>query len=411
MKLLLLIITAVVAVTPTDYAADSRIAAEAVNALGIDLYHRQSHDDGNLLLSPYSIQVALAMTYAGADGETRAEMQRVLHYPADDNALNTSFDTLARDLADAATQVRKNGRPKSPIEFNLADRLFAQRGYKFRPAFLGLLKDLYRAPLAEMDFRADPEIARKTINRWVASQTKEHIRELIPSSGITADTRFTLVNAFYLRAPWDNEFDASQTKPDRFLVNGRNAGQVPMMTDQSTCGYARRWGYQVVTRSYLGGELQFVVILPDHANGLAAIEKKLSPAFFQDVAHLPEREVILHLPKFRLQPATLSLGGNLQALGMKTAFDNPPGSADFDRMAPRLPQSYLAIGDVFHQCFLALDEKGTEAAAATAIVMESEGFLDKRKPPEVRVDHPFVFAIQHVPSGACLFLGRVTDPR
>jgi serine protease inhibitor len=157
--------------------------------------------------------------------------------------------------------------------------------------------------------------------------------------------------------------------------------------------------------------LQFVVILPDEPTGLAALEKQLTPKLLAEFAHTPVEKVVLHLPKFRLEPPTMALADHLQALGMKTAFDNPKHSANFDRMAPRQPSDYLYIGNVYHKTFLALDEKGTEAAAATAVAMMAGAAMPLKKPPEVRVDHPFIFAIQHVPSGACLFLGRVTDPR
>jgi serpin B len=420
MKLALLLLVACGAASSIMHAEDSHPAAAAINALGVDLYRAKAQGEGNLLLSPYSIQNALAMTYAGSDGDTRAEMQRVLHYPANEEALDGSFDVLRRELADAAAQTRsavkaseKFGGPSTPIEFDLANRLFGQRGYDFRPKFLGLVKDRYDAPLEELDYKSDPEKARETINHWVADQTKDHIRDLIPSGGITRDSRLTLVNALYLRAPWEEEFSEAATKPDQFLVHGREGVPVPMMLRKSSCGYARRDGYQVVTRPYYGGQLQFVIILPDNPGGLAAMEKQLTPELLASLAQVPKQDIILHLPKFRLQPPTLALGEKLKALGMKTAFDDPLRSANFDRMAPRKPNDYLFISAVFHKTFLALDEKGTEAAAATAVVMKPAAAMQANRPvpPEVKVDHPFIFAIQHAPSGACLFIGRVTDPR
>jgi serpin B len=390
-----------------------------VNALGVDLYRAQAHGDDNLLLSPYSIQIALAMTYAGADGETHAEMQRMLHFPADESALHESFGALAQELAQAAKKsveavkrAKEYGGPSTPIEFALANRLFAQRGYDFRPPFLTLLKERYNAPLDEMDFKKDQESARAAINHWVEKQTKDKIRDLIPAGAIKPATRLALVNALYLRAPWTDEFNAAATTKERFLVHGREGAEVPMMLSRAHCGYAKRDGFQVVTRTYYGGELQFVIVLPDDATGLASVEKQLTPKLLEDCARVPSPEVILHLPKFRLEPPTIPLGDNLKALGMKTAFDEPQGSANFDRMAPRKPNNYLYISAVLHKTFLALDEKGTEAAAATAVVMAAgAAMMPKPQPVEVRVDHPFLFAIQHVPSGACLFLGRVTDPR
>ena len=419
MKTSLLLVLSLAAMLAPSQAADSKVAASAVNALGVDLYRARTSGDGNLLLSPYSIQNALAMTYTGADGDTRAEMQRALHFPADEDALDGSFGALAQELADAAKKSaeavkhsKEFGGPSTPIEYSLANRLFAEKDYEFRAPFLERVKDHYAAPLEKVDYKANPEKVRATINRWVEEQTKSKIRDLIPAGVIDRETRLTLVNALYLRAPWSAEFSEKLTKKERFFAHGREGVEVPMMTGKSSCGYAKRDGFQIVTRSYHGGDLQFVIVVPESPGGLADIEKTLTPKLLEDCAHLPMQDVFLHLPKFRLEPPTVPLGDDLKSLGMKTAFDEPRGSANFDRMAPRKPNDYLFISAVLHKTFLALDEKGTEAAAATAAVVARAGAMMPKAPPmEVRVDRPFFFAIQHVPSGACLFLGRVTDPR
>src|SRR5260370_24793888 len=177
-------------------------------------------------------------------------------------------------------------------------------------------------------------------------------------------------------------------------------------------GYAKREGYSAVSLPYAGNDLQFLVLLPEDLNGLRAFESKLSAEMLAQCAKLEERDVDLHLPKFRIEPSTITLAEKLEALGMKTAFNQPRGSANFYRMAPRKPDDYLYISQVFHKTFIAVDEKGTEAAAATAVAMMAATALIERPPPiEVKVDRPFLYAIQHVPSGVCLFLGRVTEPR
>ena len=400
-------------------AADSQVASEGINALGVDLYKLHASGEGNLLLSPYSIENALAMTYTGADGDTRAEMQRVLHLPGEDAAVHGSFQSLAFDLValkkrseEWVKQAKERGGPSTPIELNIANRLFAQKGYPLRPAFLSQVKESYSAPVEEMDFSKAPEPARAAINQWVETETQKRIRDLIPKGAITPDLRLVLVNALYLRAPWEKQFSEHATKPERFLVHGQDAAEVPTMSDKSSLGYDKRDGFQIVTRPYLRDELQFVILLPDDPKGLAAVERALTPRMLQECAQLKPREVILHLPKFRIEPPTVQLGNDLKTLGMKTAFDDPKGSANFDRMAPRKPDDYLYIGAVLHKTFLALDEKGTEAAAATAVAMMAGAAIRRQpEPVEVRVDRPFIFAIQHVTSGACLFLGRVTDPR
>jgi len=175
----------------------------------------------------------------------------------------------------------------------------------------------------------------------------------------------------------------------------------------------KRDGFTAVSLPYSGGELQFLVLLPDEVNGLRTIESKLTAGVLAQCAKLETRDVDLSLPKFKFEPPSIALAEKLEALGMKTAFDRPPGSANFDRMAPRRPNDYLYISQVFHKTFIAVDEKGTEAAAATAVAA-AVGSAPRPPPPppiEVKVDRPFLYAIQHVPSGVCLFLGRVTDPR
>jgi serpin B len=177
-------------------------------------------------------------------------------------------------------------------------------------------------------------------------------------------------------------------------------------------GYAKREGYTAVSLPYTGDDLQFLVLLPDDVNGLHALESQLTSETLAECAKLQTREVDLHMPKFKIEPPTIALAEKFEALGMKTAFNKPAGSANFDRMAPRKPNDYLYISQVFHKTFIAVDEKGTEAAAATAVAMMAGTALIQRPPPvEVRIDRPFIYAIQHVPSGVCLFLGRVTDPR
>ena len=214
------------------------------------------------------------------------------------------------------------------------------------------------------------------------------------------------------KRPVANEFYDKATKPKPFHIRSGTAVDVPMMSDRRELGYAKRDGYAAVSLPYSGGDLQFLVLLPDDVNGLRKMESKLSGEMLAQCANLEVHDVDLYLPRFKFEPPTIALADKLQALGMKSAFDVPKGSANFERIAPRKPDDYLAISEVFHKTFIAVDEKGTEAAAATAATFTVAG-IEKPPPPpiEVKVDRPFVYAIQHVPSGACLFLGRVTDPR
>ncbi len=398
-------------------AADTDTAAGAINHLGLDLHRRLAKPGENLCLSPYSIQSALAMTFAGADGATRDEMEKVLHFPKGD-AIHASFAALNHGLADVAkkttelaAQAKKYGGPGEPIALNIANRLFGQSGYEFREPFLSLLKEQYDAPMDLLDFRESPEPSRKHINDWVEEQTRKRIRDLIPSGIIKEGTRLVLVNAVYLKAPWATEFQKEATTSEPFHVRGEDAKPVPTMRREAKFGFAQHKGYRAVSIPYIGHDVHFLVIVPDDVNGLADVEKGLTAETLAELAKMEHRLVNLHLPKFHIEPPSVELGDALMALGMKTAFDEPRRSANFDRMAPRKPDDYLYISKVIHKTFLDIDEKGTEAAAATAVVMFSAGSaMQRAEPVELKVDRPFLFAIQHVPSGACLFLGRVNDP-
>lgn len=375
-------------------------AATAINILGIELLERAARPGESTALSPFSIQTALVMTYAGAEGETREQMARVLHLPKD---AVPAFAAMQKQIATVPEEVA----------LSVANRLFGQKGYDFRPAYLTLVKESFGAPLEPLDFEKAPQQSREIINTWVEKQTKDRIRDLIPENGITEETGLVLVNALYLKAPWAEAFEKTSTVPQPFhLADGKKA-EVPTMVREDSFGYRKQEGYTALSLPYSGGDLQFVVLLPDAADGLPALEKNLTPELLAGVATLPSEPVRLFLPKFKLEPPLFDLGDTLQALGMKSAFDVPQGSANFDGIAPRRPNDYLYISNVFHKTFVEIDEKGTEAAAATAVVMMRAMSMpmEKPQPIEVRVDRPFLFAIQHRPSGACLFLGRVTDPR
>ena len=406
-------------VTMAHGAASVELAAKATNELGIDLHRQLATGDENLCISPYSIDSALAMTFAGADGETRTEMARVLHFPNDASvpasfsALQHSLEQISAKTAELVKESKKFGGPSEPITLNIANRLFAQKGYHFRDVFLSLVKQNFGGAFVPLDFVADPAAATQRINKWVADQTRDRIRDLIPAGALDNTTRLVLANALYLKAPWANEFSENATQPEPFFVRDGGPVDVPMMrkTDKQF-GYARHEGFTVVSLPYAGDDLQFLILLPDEINGLRGLESKLSGDILAGCAKIEKRDVDLHLPKFKLAPATITLAKQFEALGMKTAFDQPKGSANFDKIAPRTPKDYLYISQIFHKTFIAMDEKGTEAAAATAVgMLAATGLRPAPAPIEVKVDRPFVYAIQHVPSGVCLFLGRVTDPR
>src|SRR5438477_1845432 len=305
------------------------LAAKATNELGVDLYRQLATGDENLCISPYSIDSALAMTFAGADSETRNEMARVLHFPNDGDvpasffALQQSLEQMSAKTEELVKDSKKFGGPSEPITLNIANRLFAQKGYHFRDAFLSLVKQNFGGAFEPLDFVADPAAATQRINKWVADQTRDRIRDLIPGGALDKTTRLVLANALYLKAPWASEFSQNATQSEPFFV-GVAPVDVPMMrkTDKNF-GYVRREGFTVVSVPYAGDELQFVILLPDDVNGLRGLESKLSDDMLAGCAKIEKRDVDLHLPKFKLEPPTITLAKQFEALGMKTAFDQP----------------------------------------------------------------------------------------
>ena len=398
-------------------------AAQATNAVGLDLYRTlaPTKPGENLVISPYSIESALALAYAGAEGETRDEMARVLRFPADTVPLQIGFAGLRRGLEKVAEDSKttadarnRSGAHYDTIEWSAANRLFGQQDYAFRDSFLTLMRDGFAAPFEALDFRTNAEGSRLAINAWVEDQTRQKIKDLIPPGGVTKDTGLVLVNALYLKAPWNEPFSKNSTTPRTFRPATGSSREVPTMQSTASLGYAVEEGLTIVTLDYLGSGLQFVIVLPDEGQTVDVAAARLTPAHFARWAKLGDtgrRDVALYLPKFKVEGATIPLGATLRALGMNSAFDVPRGSADFDGIAPRRPDDYLALSDVFHQTYVALDEDGTEAAAATAVIIGITAVSPLPKTIEVHVDRPFLFAIQHRASGACLFFGRVMDPQ
>lgn len=380
-------------------------AATVGNALGLRLLRAlpETAQTPNLCLSPYSIAAALAMTYPGSAGETRTQMAAALGFPEDPK-------TLAGDFA-ALDALLPPPREDPDIAILRANRLFGQKETPFRAPFLELLQKSFQAPLEPTDFQAAPEAARLHINYWVAEQTRDKIQDLLPANSIEKDTRLVLVNALYFKAPWAEEFPAQATTPGNFRALSGEAAQVNFMRQTERMGYAEVGEFHVVALPYRGIPYQMLLILPREADAPVPVwPEAFDAAQLAQLKEINSTRVKLTLPKFRITPATLALADTLAGLGMPSAFDRPRGSADFDAMAPRLPDDYLYISGVFHKTFIEVDEKGTEAAAATAVAMMRATMMDMTEPVEVTFDRPFWFALQHRPSGACLFLGRVGQP-
>jgi serpin B len=379
--------------------ADAEAAARAVNAFAVDIHRRLGATGGNLVFSPSSIAIALAMARAGARGETAAEMDRVLRsLGADDhaaaaNALDAALNSRSGSFKDGA------GEPVD-LTLRIANTAFGQRDMAIQQGFLDALATRYAAGLRVVDYRGDPEAARRTINGWVDERTEHRIKELLAPGVVSADTRMTLVNAIYLKAPWLLPFVDGATQPGPFTRPDRSTVQAQMMARSGSLPYAAGSGWRAVELPYAGGSLAMTVVIPEDlisyeaqigADGLDAVVRALDP-----------RQVELAFPRFGIETAT-DLVEVLTALGMPAAFD--PDRADFSGLTIA---EKLFISAVVHQANIDVDEKGTEAAAATAVGMDTTAL--PADPVVVRVDRPFLFLLRDVPTGAIVFMGRVTDP-
>jgi serpin B len=375
----------------------------------LDLYGTlRQGSDGNLLVSPYSISQALAMTYAGAGGETVTQMANTLHFTLDQSALPGAFQALNGSLVARGTAAADPERGEPARALNIANGLWGEQTFPFNPEFSAQLAAYYGAGLQTADFLNNPVGARKEINGWIAQQTEHRIQDILPDGAITPETRLVLANAIYFYGGWAHTFDASATADgDFFLLDGAST-RVPFMSQQESFSYAAGDGFQAIELPYAGSQLAFTVILPD-AGQFAAIEDRLDSTMLDAaIGQMADRLVVLYLPKFEFEYAA-SLVDPLAALGMHDAFD--PNVADFSGMLGGPAAEPLVISDVLHKAFISVDEEGTEAAAATAVIMApGAGAPPEEEPLEVRIDRPFLFAIRDPQTGAILFLGRVMNP-
>jgi len=385
--------------SPDVVTSDLGDLVDGNTAFAFDLYQYLSRKEGNLFYSPYSISLALAMTYAGARGETEQQMADTLHFTLSQDQLHNAFNGLDLELAKRGEGAQ--GKDGEGFRLNIVNAIWGQRDYKFLDEFLDVLAENYGAGLRLLDFINAPEEARITINDWVSDQTEGRIEDLIPQGVIDALTRLVLTNAIYFNAAWLSPFDEDTTEDGSFYLLDGSEVTVPMMRQTESFGYAEGEGYQAVELLYDGSELSMVILLPERGR-FEEFEASLSAERVDSIiGDLEDENVALTLPKFEFE-SEFSLVDTLAAMGMPIAFS---GAADFSGMTGT---SELFIGDVLHKAFVSVDEAGTEAAAATAVVMELTAMPEE--PVEVTVDRPFVFLIRDIETGAVLFLGRVANP-
>jgi len=368
----------------------------STNAFALDLYKRIIIPNDNLFFSPYSICAVFAMVYGGARGNTATQMERTFHFPLSGTELHEYGSRLSRAI-EASGQTGN-------LRLNIANGLWPQDGYPFFAEYLDLTDRYYKAKISPLDYRKDSEGARKTINGWVEEKTEQKIINLLKPGMINPLTRMVLVNAIYFKGDWLSKFDKSTTQEAQFFLLSGDVVKVPLMTIRQSYGYSDFPDTQILELPYAGNDLSMLVVLPKKKDGLPDIEKDLSQERLKEwLASVRKREIIVLLPRFKVT-SEFRLDQVLATMGMPDAFN--PGKADFSGMDGK--RDNLFIGTAIHKAFVDVNEEGTEAAAATAVGIQTTSM--PAPPPVFRADHPFLFMIRHNATGAILFAGRVVNP-
>jgi len=396
---------------------DSEIVVQGNNKFALQLYGKLRAGKANLFFSPYSISTALAMTYAGARGQTETQMARVLHFPTEPTGggfdsnkkltkstmrrlgkqqFHSAFGAIIKDL---------NARgEKGGNELTVANALWGQKGYGFLEEFLGLIKANYGGGLNEVDFVGATESARKTINAWVEKETRNKIKNLIGQGVLNSMTRLVLTNAVYFKGSWARQFKKDRTKEAPFTLLSGDKVDVPMMNQTAEFNYMEADGFQCLELPYMDDVLSMVIFLPKEFDSFRGFEKTLTADnLSQWLAKLRKRKVIVSVPKFKMT-CQFGLAGVLKSMGMTNAFSQ---QADFSGMSDNRD---LFISAVIHKAYVHVNEEGTEAAAATAVTMKLTA-IGPDQIPVFRADHPFIFLIIDNQSGSILFIGRVMNPK
>jgi serpin B len=385
--------------SPDVDPSDQALLVEGNSAFTFELYQALKGEEGNLFYSPYSISLALAMTYAGARNETAEQMADILHFILEQDRLHPAFNWLDAELA--RRDESAEGKDGEGFRLNIVNAIWGQKDYEFLPDFLDVLADNYGAGLRILDFINETEKSRLIINDWVSNQTEGRIEDLIPPGEIDVLTRLVLTNAIYFNAAWEYPFDGNITAGGPFYLLDGGQVTVPMMKQTESFGYTKGKGYQAVELQYDGNELSMVILLPE-AGQFQAFEEGLHAQQVDAIINdLQDTRVTLTMPKFEFD-SEFRLNDTLAEMGMPIAFS---GDADFSGMTGNRE---LFISDVIHKAFVSVDEAGTEAAAATAVIMMRAAV--SKPPVEVTIDRPFIFLIRDIETGAILFVGRVMNP-
>ncbi len=382
--------------------SDATLAAlvNGNNEFAFELYKQLSATkEGNFFYSPYSISLALAMTYAGANGQTEEQMAEVLHFLLEDEELHAAFNKLAIEL-NSRNEVPQNNEAQG-FELNIVNATWGQTGFEFMQAFLDVLAENHDAGIRLLDYEKEPEACRQVINDWVYEQTNGKIEDLIPEGAIDEMTRLVLTNAIYFNAAWLHQFNKEFTHDDTFYLLDGSTVTVPMMHQTDRFSYVNGNNYTAIELLYDIYNMSMVIIMPDEGT-FADFENSLTSALVDNiVGGMTSGQVNLTMPKFEFE-SDFSLNDALKAMGMTDAFSD---IADFSGITDKAD---LIISDVVHKAFVSVDEEGTEAAAATAVIISQTSMPTEIA--DVNLNHSFIFLIRDIQTGTTLFIGRVTNP-
>ena len=385
--------------SPEVNESDFTMLVEENSAFAFDLYQLLRQDTNNVFFSPYSISQALAMTYSSARGETEKQMSDTLHFVLSQDRLHPAFNGLDIELSKRGEGAQ--GKDEEGFRLNIVNAIWGQEDYRFLSEFLDVLAEHYGAGLRALDFVNAPEESRITINDWVSEQTEGRIEDLIPEGAIDALTRLVLTNAIYFNAAWQFPFNEDVTTDSPFYLLDGGEVIVPMMTQTESFGYTKGDDYQAVELPYDGQELSMIILLPSDGQFENFESSMVYQRVTEIISSLAGQQVNLTIPKFEFE-SEFSLKKALTTMGMPVAFS---ADADFSGMTGNRD---LAIDDILHKAFVSVDEAGTEAAAATAVIMTLTAV--PAPPVVVTVDRPFIFLIRDIETGTILFIGRVVNP-
>lgn len=380
-------------VDPVDEAA----AVKSANQFALELYANMADEPGNLIYSPFSISTAMGMAHAGARGNTAEQMARTLHFPA-------KQDNLHAALAGILGKAQKSDA--GGLEVRIANALWLQRGFAVEKPFTDTIKASYGAGPREVDFKGDGESARQAINRWVADETKEKIKDLLQPGDLTPLTRLVLTNAIYFKGNWAARFAKEDTRQLHFFRTSKDSVPVQMMSQCATYPFWENDSLQICAMPYAGKQVSLLVIVPRRADGLPELTKGLTADRIAEwTGKLSEQRINIYFPRFRSM-LRQSLKDRLSKMGMPDAFN--PDSADFSGITGR---EKLHISDAIHEAVIEVNEEGSEAAGATAVIMAAKGPGPiVVEPPSFYANRPFLFIIRDNRTGCFLFVGRMSDP-